>query len=304
MIVTYVATSGEKLIIDVEHMYEENLSTGLRHPLCRKRNQGQWKWFYDLREKEKEKAKWASYPSDVCTEIEIAYSEHANKGIGNPTCDATWQDGISISDGMSTSASITARSTGALAGSGARSLEDSLHHLEVVEPGYISLQEAQSIQDLALSPSANPRIAFSTLRLLIHRHHVRCTLEEVRRVALLVGSMSMLQLVLSSDSNLQLMGMQIFDRRYPGQFKLNEQGRKHCLKAILARGAFLGPANLVPTSKLLRKIEGDAFGEWAQRYLDSMVVPGLPPLPDRVRHFIGEFIGLEGLNGCDVHCLS
>merc|ERR1712046_276280 len=125
--------------------------------------------------------------------------------------------------------------------------------------------------------------------MLVHRHKTHCSLDDVRRAALLIGSMAMLQIVLSSASRLQVTGMYIFDRRYPGQFKLNEEGRKRCLKAILARGALLGPPNFVPTSKLLRKIEGDAFVDWARRYLDSMIVPGLPALPDPARQCIARF---------------
>merc|ERR1712232_1039252 len=118
--------------------------------------------------------------------------------------------------------------------------------------------------------------------MLSQHGNLRCTLDDVRRAGLLVGSIAMLQLVLASNSKIQLQGMPIFDRRYPGQFKLNEVGRKRCLKAMLARGAVLGPPNLLPSSKLLRKIEADAMAEWARRYLDSMVILGLPPLHDHL----------------------
>jgi len=302
--VEHVTVSGDRCVIDVGKMRQLNCRTGLQQPVCRKRNQGQWKWQYGTREKNgaqektKEKTKWATYPAEVCEKLERAYHEHLGAHYGFHDGASTGSMGPSEMSGkVEISEPVRKESSDSLfEAPSPESLNETLEYLEAAQPKTLSPEEGASVRSVALSTGADPRIAFRTLRMLVRRHGIRCTLDDVRRAALLLGSMAMLQLVLSSDPSLQLVGMHIFDRRYPGQFKLNEEGRKRCLKALLARGALLGPSNYVPTSKLLRKIEADAFALWSHRYLDSVAAAGFPELPDHARHAIGQFLGLQSLD--------
>merc|ERR1712232_1555402 len=92
------------------------------------------------------------------------------------------------------------------------------------------------------------------------------SVDDARRVALLTCSPEALQLVVCSAPQVQLFGIDIFDKRYPG-LVFNER-LKLCVKILLARGARLGKH--APASKLIRKLEADTRDPWAQRYLASM----------------------------------
>lgn len=101
-----------------------------------------------------------------------------------------------------------------------------------------------------------------------------------------MNSMAMLHLVLSSKPTLQFLGVDIFDRRYPG-LEIFE-GVKHCLKVLLTRGARLGKYGCAPASKLLRKVEADFLFAWVQTYFGSMVAAGMD-VPDHVQTRIEAF---------------
>jgi len=170
------------------------------------------------------------------------------------------------------------------------SLAEALGLLQALGPeGRLSGKVARAACDLALAPGAEPRAALSLLAALVERHGFKCSVDDARQVALLVGSMSLLKLVILSEPDMQFLGVNVFDKRYPGQVKLNEGGRKRCIKAVLARGARLGPPRIVPTSKLLQKIEADTLGAWVQRYFDSVSAAGVT-LPDHVRVQVEAFI--------------
>lgn len=155
--------------------------------------------------------------------------------------------------------------------------------------GDLSAAEARQVCALCLSPNAARAKALNILRRLVEVHGYQCDAADARSAALLVGSLALLQLVLVSNPALSVVGMDVFDRRYPGQFKLNAEGRKHCLKALLARGAQLGDKLVVPGSKLLKKIEADAYGAWIETYFRSLHQAGLQfpcNVEDRVRSFL------------------
>merc|ERR1712083_1063901 len=110
------------------------------------------------------------------------------------------------------------------------------------------------------------------------------------RAALGSSSMAVLRFVLESSPAIQLHGLDIFDRRYVGTKVNGHESRKACLKALLARGAKLGPANNVPSSKLLRKLECESFQSWVDRYFKSMACARMD-MPDNLRERICAFLG-------------
>jgi len=159
-------------------------------------------------------------------------------------------------------------------------------------PCTLSADQSRHACDSALAPGTDPRVSYRIMQPLVMKHHFRCSIDDVRKAALFVGSMSVMHLVLASAPDLQLVGESIFDKRYPG-IKINgENGCKNCLKALLARGARLGDPNNIPTSKLLRKIEADALNPWADRYLLSLSHAGVE-LPDNVQAVVRTFIASQ-----------
>merc|ERR1711879_712181 len=103
------------------------------------------------------------------------------------------------------------------------------------------------------------------------RHGMRCDAGCARRAGLVVGSMRFLQAVFSTTPELCLIGEEVFDKKYP-KLSLQDEGRKNCVRCLLARGMILGNRNFVPTSKLLRKVDADAEAAWVQRCLQSIMV--------------------------------
>ncbi|CAK9099297.1 unnamed protein product [Durusdinium trenchii] len=103
------------------------------------------------------------------------------------------------------------------------------------------------------------------------------------RQAALSGSTSQVRWLLCSQQ-VQVLGHEIFDRRYPG-FVLKDE-HKCCIKMLLARGAKLG--RFAPSSKLLRKVESDCMGLWLQCFLRSAALAGMD-LPDPVQSYLLEF---------------
>merc|ERR550525_2245840 len=97
---------------------------------------------------------------------------------------------------------------------------------------------------------------------------LRCTPADARQAGLIIGSMALLRAVLASHSSMQLVGMEIFDCKYPS-IKLNKRGRKDGIRCLLARGMTLGTH--APNSKLLRKVEADSVPLWNARFLDAML---------------------------------
>merc|ERR1712039_842083 len=133
------------------------------------------------------------------------------------------------------------------------------------------------------------RRAAAMLLLLGDRHGMRCDVSFARRAAVVVGSMILLQSILVITPDLNCIGEDIFDKKYP-KFSLQDLGKKNCVRCLLARGMRLGSSNNIPASKLLRKVEADAAPEWARRWLDAMTEK-CPLLPDQVRSSICSFLG-------------
>merc|ERR1712048_1137307 len=148
--------------------------------------------------------------------------------------------------------------------------EPSMYHSPALAnkagPSNVCPGDARSVFESMLTSALIDSEALRTLWTLVQDHGLKFSVDDARRVALSTSSPEMLQLVLCSAPQVQLLGMEIFDRRYP-RLVLTEQV-KACLKILLARGAHLGK-KFVPPSKLLRKLEADANDAWERRYLIS-----------------------------------
>jgi len=127
--------------------------------------------------------------------------------------------------------------------------------------------------------------ALAALRSLSENHGFRFSQEDIRHALLARGSPTLLKEMLCSEPQVQLLGMDIFDKRYPG-LVLNE-GVRACIRILLSRGAKLG--SFAPASKLLRKVEADELEAWTARYLTSMSCAQMD-LPDHVRQLILNFL--------------
>merc|ERR1740121_376308 len=127
------------------------------------------------------------------------------------------------------------------------------------------LQNRRDIWGALLAPGIKSSVALPALGALVREQGLQFCAEDARHAALHVGSAAVLQVVLCSEPQVQVVGLDIFDRRYPGL--VFDEGIKACVKILLARGAQLG--KLAPPGKLLRKVEGDMLEAWAVRYLDS-----------------------------------
>lgn len=171
-------------------------------------------------------------------------------------------------------------------------LEEALEVTGRLAPGEMEPETVQVACTLALSSGVSIPHASTVMKRLVEDQDLHCTTCDARKAALLAGSMALLKLVLRSSPNMQFRGLDVFDKRYPGQFKLNDNGRKNCLKALLARGAHLGAPTIVPASKLLHKIEADSFSAWVTRYFASLSAAGLA-FPDPVEQRILSFLFAE-----------
>lgn len=158
-------------------------------------------------------------------------------------------------------------------------------------PGHLPPQDARAACDALLAPGVKASVVLPALRALVRHQVLQFCVKDVRRAALHIGSISVLQLVLCSEPQVQLVGLGIFDRRYPG-FILDES-RKECIKILLARGAELG--KVAPPGKLLRKIEGEMLEPWVLRYLNSAASAGID-FPDVVQQHVLEFLSCKNIN--------
>jgi len=150
--------------------------------------------------------------------------------------------------------------------------------------GSLSLADASDTCKAILN-SAHLPAAVQALRSLCQHHGLQFSQEDVRQAALKRGSVGMLRVLLCSEPQVQLLGMDIFDRRYPGL--VVSEGVKACIRMLLSRGAKLG--SFAPASKLLRKVEADELEAWVQRYFISMNAACMD-LPDHVRQQIWNFL--------------
>jgi len=160
-----------------------------------------------------------------------------------------------------------------------------------MEPGTISEEQMRAAWEMIHKPHVHRALAVRTAKELLGRHGMVPRAADARIVALSLGSMSVLQLIFTSlDGNgPQVMGLTIFDRHYPGH-SVQDDAQKWCMKVLLSRGAILGDPRFVPSkSKLLKKIEAEAFQLWVSRYFRSLSLTGVE-LPDHVQCKIREFL--------------
>jgi len=267
-------------VVDVTGMYQKNLVSGNRRTV--RRTGGTW--FFDASSSASSRAggpradpsagaRWTRYESGLQRLLEEAYREHGAPG------EAAGEEGAP-----------EASAEGSARGLGPAEL---LARASSAREGSLAAEELRAGVEAALAPGVDLGTRLRILEVLTLRHGARCTEDDVRRATLSVGSLAVLQIVLrSSPEDLQLAGMDIFERRFDPRFarlKINDDGLKRCLKALLARGARLGQPSCVPASKLLRKIDADAFPEWVRRCLRSPKDPELElpePLQARVEAFL------------------
>jgi len=290
--VRFVAQNGLRYLVDISSMVQQNLNSGRRREVRRERSRLIWEYDSATRRGKSRCAKWTAYPNEVQVALEQVFRTN---GRFQETC-SVFPCGNSPPphdddrDGAPALGRLEFYCGGLPPGGVPLPLEPHSHPslidisriLQEAIPGSLGHDALRKFCDAALTHDAEPQLAWHTLQSLVRQHSFRCIAKDARRATLFIGSMAILRLMFQSNSDLQLHGIDIFDRRYPGLIQLNDEGRKRCLKAMLARGARLGPASLVPTSKLLRKIEADAFPEWVRRYFRSMTLAGLA-LPDNVQ---------------------
>jgi len=141
-----------------------------------------------------------------------------------------------------------------------------------------NLANARAVFESMLASTVTDSVAIGTIQKLVQGHGFEFSVDDVRRVAFSICSPEVLKHVVCSAPQVQLRGIEIFDRRYPGL--VLSQRLKLCVKILLARGAQLGKAS--PASKLLRKLEVDTNHAWAQRYFTSLTRAGMH-VPDHVQ---------------------
>ena len=156
----------------------------------------------------------------------------------------------------------------------------------------VQQQQQQQQQGAAIAAAAsdwNAEDGFdlgATARAL-QRQSTPVVVDDVRRAALIFGSMWLLRIVFLR-ANLRLVGQPIYDRQYPKiGAGLNSEQHKACIRALLSRGMVLGKA--APHSKLLRKIEADALVAWERRCFDAIAAH--VHLPDEICQSISEYTG-------------
>mmetsp|Transcript_2657 Transcript_2657/g.7933 ORF Transcript_2657/g.7933 Transcript_2657/m.7933 type:complete len:306 (-) Transcript_2657:112-1029(-) len=264
--------------VDVSAMSQKSLDKGTRRQVMRTGAV----WFYGASASSNASgldadhaagARWSRYETALQRLLEEAYQEHSAAGGRKRGA-----EGAKEGSGDGPREAMVSEQAAAL--------------VEAATEGGLGEGEARAALDAVLAPGVALPAVLRTLRALTERHGVRCTEDDVRRVVLCVGSVAALQLILRSSPDLQIVGLDIFERRFDPRFaglKINDDGLKRCLKAVLARGARLGQPSSVPASKLLRKLDVDASPAWAARFLESMAQAGweLPePLQARVEAFL------------------
>lgn len=146
--------------------------------------------------------------------------------------------------------------------------------------------DARAALDEVLDTAGRGAEAARIVTWLSERQGLRCTASDARRAGLLLGSMALLQAVFNSNPTMELVGMEVFDQKYPS-LKLNVGGRKDGVRCLLARGMVLGTH--APASKLLRKVEADSLPLWEARCLEA-VSRACPTMPDHALTLLGTFL--------------
>eukprot|EP00927_Polykrikos_kofoidii_P061557 TRINITY_DN56396_c0_g1_i1.p1 TRINITY_DN56396_c0_g1~~TRINITY_DN56396_c0_g1_i1.p1 ORF type:complete len:325 (-),score=30.50 TRINITY_DN56396_c0_g1_i1:96-1070(-) len=270
--------------VDVEGMYQVNDRTKTRRAVWREQSvlEGSQStrscWYFDASSRRNGmtgSAKWVPYAIDVQKRLEHAFRNTSRSQVVPNEGVVAGQHSDNPEPLIISRKPLT--------------IEEFLSLVEGEHAKDISREQARAACDAALEPGTNSDLSFRIIRVLRFRCGFRFAVDDARRAALFIGSMGVLRLVLLSDPGLQLLGHSIFDKRYPRFANVSDhEGRKNCIKALLVRGAQLGDANNVPSSKLLRKIDADMSERWVDRYLCSMSFAGME-LPDHVQERIVAF---------------
>lgn len=261
--VQYVAADGGTVEINVCTMRQVDPETGISQEV-RRINSGAWRVQTGPR-------KWSQYPNEVCRELERLHLEsqqplEERSSPQKPASVSTAKVSLEVS------------------------LRKALEHAVAATPGAMSAEEVQEAKGLAFEAAAQePHQAAAAAKLLeclVAKQGLCCGAPDARLAGLIVGSMALLRAVLRSDAGMALVGVEVFDQRYPS-LKLNVPGRKNGVRSLLARGMTLGA--YAPSSKLLRKIEADSQPIWEERFLQAMM-NACPLLPERTRDQVRDFL--------------
>eukprot|EP00930_Biecheleria_cincta_P001979 TRINITY_DN103057_c0_g1_i1.p1 TRINITY_DN103057_c0_g1~~TRINITY_DN103057_c0_g1_i1.p1 ORF type:complete len:403 (-),score=56.51 TRINITY_DN103057_c0_g1_i1:20-1228(-) len=270
-----VGRSCETYDIDVVRMQQTHVETGSIRKI-RREKKGVWRF-------DKKGSTWGIYPGIVSVELERIFLALGRRGLLMS----------SENDRKSSSQKVREESSQADTdpyGFSEVSLNDLERRLSL--DSFTPESLASACELLFSSAEAGGLLAAARAADLLESFAaglaLRCTADHVRRAGLVVGSMRLLQAVLRSAPNLQLVGIDIFDRKYP-KLSLQDVGRKNCVRCLLSRGMRLGSSTHVPQGKLLRKVEADAEPAWTERYLDCMMTEN-PQLPEWVRIRVLEWI--------------
>lgn len=299
--VKFTASNGEIYQVDVVKMCQQNLNSGNRKAIIHKG--GKWFFDGSSKGKDirKTKTQWCAYPSKVQPILESAFrdssttgcvakfAEEGNSCVQSPEVCQTlqctqghplwislhWNHTCDLCDTQGTRYQC---SQGCDYDMCCHCFQDQLEKSRFCKtsvdsliaitgqtpPSSLKSQDVRAACEAVFTAGVSISMALRTLHTLVCDHGLQFSADDARRVAFSSGSVEVLQLVLCTPPQVQLLGLEIFDRHYSGLDR-SVLGFKSCIKILLARGARLG--KFAPTSKLLRKFEADTKDAWAQRYL-------------------------------------
>jgi len=245
------SSRGLAYVVDLRNMSQHDATTGQALKVSRLRP-GSW----SVKKGSQKSNGWTPYPNELSNELERVYAEIICREPETTSVDSESQ-------------TISELSLSAL-----------LAHVGNLASGEMSRDEVEQAKQVALKASAGPNMfidAATLITQLAQKQGLCCTSDDARTVGLSIGSMSILQAVLMSDPEMKLCGLEIFHQKY-ASIKLNVQGRKDCIRCLLARGMTLGFH--AHSSKLLKKVEADSLPLWKARFLSALVAK-FPQLPEQ-----------------------
>jgi len=233
---------GVAFDVDLQSMVQNDSNTGQTLKVRRLRA-GSW----SVKKGSQKSNGWTPYPDELSMELERVYAQ------------------ILLNELEATSIQSEPQAVSEL------SLSSLLAHIGNLASGEMSHDEVQQAKQATLEKAClGPNMFMDAAKLITHlarRQGLRCSSDDARKAGLIIGSMSILKAVLGSDPEMQLFGVEIFNQKYAG-IKLNMQGRKDCIRSLLARGMILG--SHAPSSKLLKKVEADSLPLWETRFLSAL----------------------------------
>lgn len=320
--VRFTAGNGETYHVDLVQMYQRNVRSGNRRAVMRKDG----RWFFDdallhrgASEKRDHAPKWTRYSGELQVLLEAAFNERQFRPASQSSFGESlliesrselklrcpldhplglasrWKHSCDLCEAQGTVYRCLHGCDYDICKQCSEQMQKEQHgsaeHFLAVahqELGVLEPSDVRVACDALLAPGVQPSVALPALRALVNHQGLQFTAQDARRAALHIGSAAVLQLVLCSEPQVQVAGLDIFDRRYPGL--VLDDGRKECVKILSARGARLG--TLAPPGKLLRKVEADTLEAWVSRYFESATRAGID-LPDVVQQHVLDFIGCD-----------